>query len=58
MGFLALELIIQVSDQPVAPLVGRTDFTGGPSLAANCSITFHVVPITESPDLKAAASLV
>ena len=49
---------IQVSDQPVAPSSGRTASTLVPSPWARLTMICHVVPITESPLLKAESCLV
>ena len=57
-GFAALEAIIQVSDQPVAPSFGRTVLIGTLSASSRFAMTCHVVPITESPLVNAACSFV
>ena len=59
-GCLALDEIIQVSDQPVEPSLGRIVLTGGDflSAASRLAMTCQVVPTTESPLVKAACSLV
>src|SRR5215213_2222783 len=57
-GFLAFEEIIQVSDQPVAPSFGSVVLIGTLSASSRFAITCHVVPMTESPLVKAACSLV
>ena len=48
---------IQVSDQPVAPSSGSTASTGAFSPWATLAMTCQVVPIVESPFLKAWTSL-
>ena len=60
LGFSASDEIIQVSDQPVAPSLGRIASTGGDFLSpcTRFAITCQVVPTTESPDVKAACSFV
>src|SRR5215218_4723093 len=55
-GFLAFEAIIHVSDQPVAPSFGSTVLIGTLSPSSRFAITCHVVPITESPLVKAACA--
>src|SRR3954468_7005447 len=57
-GFLAFEEIIHVSDQPVAPSFGSAVLIGTSSASSRFAITCHVVPMTESPLVKAACSLV
>src|SRR5215208_83246 len=57
-GFLAFDAIIHVSDQPVAPSFGSVVLTGTLSASSRFAITCHVVPITESPLVKAACSFV
>src|SRR4051795_10003720 len=57
-GCLALEEIIQVSDHPVAPSLGRIVLTGPLSAPSRFAITCHVVPSTESPLVNDACSLV
>ena len=49
---------IQVSDQPVAPSLGRIALTFALSACARLTMICQVVPITESPFLKAWISLV
>jgi hypothetical protein len=53
-----LAATIQVSDQPVAPSLGRNALTGALSACARLVITCQVVPSTELPDLNACTSLV
>src|ERR687898_12544 len=48
-GCSASELIIHVSDHPVAPSSGRTFFSGSPSALSRFVITCQVVPTDESP---------
>src|ERR671921_2312851 len=57
-GFLALEAIIHVSDQPVAPSLGSVVLIGTLSASSRFAMTCHVVPIVESPLVKAACSFV
>src|SRR5215208_7712687 len=57
-GFLALEEIIHVSDQPVAPSFGSTVLIGTLSASSRFAITCQVVPMTESPLVNAACSFV
>src|SRR5215210_632662 len=57
-GFCAFEEIIQVSDQPVAPSLGRTVLIGTLSASSRFAMTCHVVPSTESPLVNAACSFV
>src|ERR687897_3260348 len=57
-GCSASELIIHVSDHPVAPSSGRTAFSGWPSAFSRFVITCHVVPTEESPLANAWISLV
>src|SRR4051794_23161155 len=57
-GCLALEEIIQVSDHPVAPSLGRIVLTGTLSAPSRFAITCQVVPSTESPLVKEACSFV
>ena len=57
-GFLAFEAIIHVSDQPVAPSFGSVVLIGTLSASSRFAITCQVVPMTESPLVKAACSLV
>src|SRR5215210_2852624 len=57
-GCLALDEIIQVSDQPVAPSFGSRVLIGTLSASSRFAITCHVVPITELPLANAACSLV
>src|SRR3954463_1705386 len=57
-GCLAFDEIIQVSDQPVAPSVGRIASTGALSAWARLVMICQVVPSTELPDLNACTSLV
>src|SRR6266550_1190046 len=57
-GCLALDEIIHVSDQPVAPSFGRMALTGTLSASSRLVITCQVVPITLFPPAKAACSLV
>ena len=57
-GFSASELIIQVSDQPVAPSSGRTTSSFEPSALSRLTITCQVVPTEESPLANALISLV
>ena len=47
---LVLELIIQVSDQPVAPSLGLTTSTGtgGSAVLSRLVMTSQVVPMTAS----------
>ncbi len=49
-----------MSDHPVAPSLGSTASIGGDFLSPSTrlAITCQVVPTTESPDVKAACSLV
>ena len=53
MGFSVFDDTIHVSDQPVEPSSGRKASTFAPSDCARLAITCHVVPMTESPVLKA-----
>src|ERR1700754_314627 len=57
-GCLAFELIIQVSDQPVAPSLGSVVWTLTLSASSRFAITCHVVPSTEFPLENAAISFV
>src|SRR3954452_21469114 len=57
-GCLALEEIIQVSDQPVAPSFGSVVLIGTLSASSRFAITCQVVPIVELPFAKAACSFV
>src|SRR3954466_4024397 len=57
-GFLAFEEIIHVSDQPVAPSLGSVVLIGTLSASSRLAMTCHVVPMVESPLVKAACSLV
>jgi hypothetical protein len=57
-GCLALEEIIQVSDQPVDPSEGRTVSIFTLSALSRLAITCQVVPTTELPLAKASTSLV
>ena len=57
-GCLALDEIIQVSDQPVAPSLGSVVLTLTLSASSRFAMTCHVVPTVESPLVKAACSLV
>src|SRR3954469_14233712 len=57
-GFLAFEEIIHVSDQPVAPSFGRVVLIGTLSASSRFAMTCQVVPMVESPLVKAACSLV
>src|SRR3954462_1118858 len=57
-GCLALEEIIHVSDQPVAPSLGSVVWIGTLSASSRLAMTCHVVPMVESPLVKAACSLV
>src|SRR3954471_4279456 len=49
LGCLALEEIIQVSDQPVAPSLGSVVLIGTLSPSSRFAITCQVVPTVESP---------
>src|SRR3954452_4674249 len=55
-GFLALDEIIQVSDQPVAPSLGSVVLIFTLSAWSRLAITCHVVPTSESPLENAAIS--
>src|SRR3954453_6366368 len=57
-GCLAFAEIIQGSDQPGAPSWGGSVLSGGLSAWSRFAMTCPVVPITESPPVKAACSLV
>src|SRR4029078_2173808 len=57
-GFLALELIIQVSDHPVEPSLGSTVLTFTLSAWSRLAMTCQVVPTVELPLANAACSLV
>src|SRR3954447_10527463 len=57
-GCLAFAEIIHVSDQPVAPSLGSSVLIGTLSPSSRLAMTCHVVPITESPPVNAACSLV
>src|ERR671925_680067 len=57
-GLAALEEIIQVSDHPVAPSFGSVTLIGTLSASSRFAMTCQVVPITESPLVNAACSLV
>src|SRR5919107_5597093 len=57
-GFLALEEIIQVSDQPVAPSLGSTVLIGTLSASSRFAMTCQVVPTHELPFAKACCSFV
>ena len=57
-GCLALDEIIQVSDQPVAPSLGSVVLTGTLSASSRFAMTCQVVPTTESPLANAACSFV
>ena len=57
-GCSASELIIQVSDQPVAPSSGRTTSSSEPSAFSRFTMTCQVVPTDESPLANAEISLV
>src|SRR5215210_4560748 len=57
-GCLALAAIIQVSDHPVAPSFGSAVLIGTSSASSRFAITCQVVPIVESPLVKAACSFV
>ena len=57
-GCSASELIIHVSDQPVAPSSGRTTSSFSPSAFRRLAITCQVVPTDESPLANAWISLV
>ena len=48
-GCLALEEIIQVSDQPVAPSLGSVVLTGTLSPSSRLAMTCQVVPTSELP---------
>src|SRR5262245_63755667 len=56
LGWSALEWIIHVSDQPVAPSLGSTVSTGAPLPWASCLMTSHVVPSTDEPCSNACCS--
>ena len=58
LGFSASELIIHVSDHPVAPSSGRTFSSGWPSAFSRLVITCQVVPTDESPLANAWICLV
>ena len=58
LGCSASELIIHVSDHPVAPSSGRTTSSGSPSALSRLTITCQVVPTDESPLANAWISLV
>src|SRR5215210_5536379 len=57
-GLAAFDEIIHVSDQPVAPSFGSVVLIGTSSASSRLAITCHVVPISESPLVKAACSFV
>ena len=57
-GCLALDAIIHVSDQPVAPSFGSVVLIGTLSASSRFAMTCHVVPTAESPLANAACSLV
>src|SRR3954447_2172120 len=58
LGCLALEEIIQVSDQPVAPSLGSVVLIGTLSPSSRFAITCQVVPTVESPLANADCSFV
>src|SRR5829696_4284652 len=57
-GCSALDEIIQVSDQPVAPSLGSAVLIGTLSASSRFAMTCQVVPSTELPPANAACSLV
>src|SRR5687768_14946421 len=57
-GFFASELIIQVSDQPVAPSDGSVFFTLAPSSWSRFVMTCQVVPTVLVPLANASTCLV
>src|ERR1044071_8807743 len=58
LGCFALDEIIQVSDQPVAPSFGSVVLTGTLSASSRFAITCQVVPTVESPFANADCSFV